>query len=748
MGLPIYTVSMSNNQLRYVIVAGLFAVPFVPFIVSSSLFFPFITGKAFVFRLIVEIILACYLILAVRDENYRPKFTWILGAITLFLIIMGLATIFAENPSKAFWSNYERMEGFVTLLHLGAYFLVLGSVLKTREIWNGLLATTVGASAMMAIYSFFQIAGKVTINQGGVRVDGTLGNAGYLGIYMVFHIFFAGLLMMRFRALWQRVLLAVIALMNMIVLYNTATRGAVLGLLGGILVTFAYLALKTEKGELAQSEVGEVKKIRRIAGAGIAVLIVLVGIFWSVKDTTYVKTNPVLSRFATLSFSEIKTQGRYFVWPMAVKGFAEKPILGWGQEGFNFVFNKNYDPRMYNQEPWFDRAHNTYLDWLIAGGALGLISYLFIIASLVYYVFKSEYLDKKDRAIILGLISAYLFNNLFVFDQTSSYILFFTVLAYIHSVAPETSFGLWNKISSKSRAILESEKSKPIIEALVVIIMAGVVYFIIYSPWQQNKSLMAVLILNNQGTVGTIENYTKPFSGSRLGFPESLEHISQTALSVSTNQNASTELKQELFDEVDKAFNKQIDRIPNDARYRIFYGTFLSRFGWYGRAIEQLNEAQKLSPKKQSIYFELVSNLLMDGKLPEAVEAAKTAYELEPSYEEAGFVYGLSLLASRDFVLANEIMQGIPESRLIFDDRYISVLVSIQMYDEVINIAKKRIELDPTDLQHQITLTAAYLQVGRRAEAIQTLNEIIKLDPSFKERGEYYINEIREGRNP
>jgi len=403
---------------------------------------------------------------------------------------------------------------------------------------------------------------------------------------------------------------------------------------------------------------------------------------------------------------------------------------------------------MYTQEPWFDRAHNTYLDWLVAGGALGLISYLLIIASLLYYIFKSEHLEKRERAIILGLISAYLFNNFFVFDQTSSYILFFTVLAYIHSVASETSFGLWDKISSKTRVMLENEKSKPIIEALVVIIMAGVVYFIIYSPWQQNKSLMAVLVLNNQGKVGTIENYAKPFSGSSLGFAESLEHISQTAITVAGNQNAPVELKQKLYEEVDKAFNRHIVRVPNDARYRIFYGTFLSRFGWYGKAIEQFKEAEKLSPKKQSIYFELVSNFLMDNKMVEAVDAAKIAYELEPSYEEAKFVYGLTLLASGNVSLSSEIMQGIPESKIIFDDRYITILLAVQRYDDIISIAKKRIELDPTNLQHQITLTAAYLQAGRRQEAIQSLEEIIRLDPTFKEKGEYYINEIKAGRNP
>ncbi len=47
-----------------------------------------------------------------------------------------------------------------------------------------------------------------------------------------------------------------------------------------------------------------------------------------------------------------------------------------------------------------------------------------------------------------------------------------------------------------------------------------------------------------------------------------------------------------------------------------------------------------------------------------------------------------------------------------------------------------------------ITLTAAYLQAGDRADAIATLEEIIKLQPSFKDQGTYYINEIKAGRNP
>src|SRR3990167_7382577 len=713
---------MSNNQLRYIILAGLFAIPFVPLIVSSSLFFPFITGKAFVFRILVEIIFGCFLILAVRDESYRPKFSWIFVALLGFLVVLGVADFFGENSFKAFWSNFERMEGFITLLHLGAYFMILSSVLKTEELWNKLLATSLGASAIMAIYSFFQLAGKITINQGGVRVDGTLGNASYLGIYMVFHIFFASLLFVRSKEKWQKILLGIIALMDLIVLYFTATRGAILGLVGGVLITFIFLVLKSSKGD----------KIRKIAWVGIVGLIVFMGLFFALKNTPFVNNSPVLSRFASLSVSEIKTQGRYFVWPMAWKGFLEKPILGWGQEGFNFVFNKYYDPRMYNQEPWFDRAHSTPLDWLIAGGALGLLAYASIFLALLFYIFRSkgENLSKNEKAIMLGLISAYVFNNLFVFDQISSYILFFTVIAYIHSHSPETNLSLWDKISIRIRKIFENDAMKPVIEASTLILTAAVIYFVIYLPWQQNKNLLAVLKLDSAGTLEAIEVYTKPLAGYGMGFSESLEHISQTAMGIAANSNASTELKQQVFNLIDKSFVKQLQVDPDDARYKLFYGIFLSRFGWYGRAVEQLTDAQKLSPKKQQIYFELVNNLLFDGKTDAALQDAKIAYELDLSYNQTKLLYGLVLLASGEKTLSDQILEGVLESDIIFNDGYLNILLALKKYDQIIAVAKRRIELDPENFQHSITLTAAYLQVGNRADAIQTLENMIKLEPS------------------
>lgn len=731
---------MTNNQLKYIVFFGIFAVPFVPFIISSSLLFPFITGKAFAFRIIVECVLAAYIVLALRDATYRPKFSWILGSILTFLIVIGLADIFASNSFKSFWSNYERMEGFITLLHLGAYFLVMSSVLKEQSTWNKLLATTLGASFIMSIYSFFQIAGKIVINQGGVRVDGTLGNASYLGIYMVFHIFFAALLFIRSREVWQKVLLSIVALANLGVLYFTATRGAILGLLGGTLVTFLFLVFKSQKGD----------GIRKVALGGLLALTLFIGLFIAVKDLAFVRQSPVLSRFASLSLAEVKTQGRYFVWPMAIKGFVEKPILGWGQEGFNFVFNKYYDPRMYNQEPWFDRAHNTFLDWLIAGGLLGLLSYLAIVFSLVYYALtaKEDFLKKGDKAILLGVLSAYMFNNLFVFDQITSYILFFTILAYTHAHTPETKFNWWDKVALKLSNWLSKEKSYPIIESITIIVLVLILYFANFVPWRQSESLLNLLALSNQGTLAKYEDYSTLLSKNSLGFSENLEHISQLVIASNANPNIPPDTKQKLFELNDKAFLKHLERVPNDTRYRLFYGLFLSRFGWYGKAVDQLKIAREFSPNKQQVLFELTSNLIADGKLEEALEVAKTAHELEPNYAEARFIYGLTLLAAGQNELSQKVFADTPIEKIILDDRYVSVLAMLKKYDELIAVVEKRIELDPTNLQNRITLAASYLEAGRREDAIIAIQKIIALDPSFKERGEYYIAEIRAGRNP
>jgi len=114
-----------NKILKSITFLGIFIIPFIPLIVSNSLFFPFITGKNFTFRIVVEIIFAAWVILAVTDKTYRPKKSPILYALGAFIALIALSDAFGINPFKSFWSNYERMEGWVALAHFFAYLYLL-----------------------------------------------------------------------------------------------------------------------------------------------------------------------------------------------------------------------------------------------------------------------------------------------------------------------------------------------------------------------------------------------------------------------------------------------------------------------------------------------------------------------------------------------------------------------------------------------------------------------------------------------
>ena len=98
-----------QSALKYVVWGGIFLIPFIPFIVADGFFFPFITGKNFTFRILVEIIVAAWAVWALADVTVRPKRSALVYTLIAFVVSIGISTILAENSHKAFWSNFERM---------------------------------------------------------------------------------------------------------------------------------------------------------------------------------------------------------------------------------------------------------------------------------------------------------------------------------------------------------------------------------------------------------------------------------------------------------------------------------------------------------------------------------------------------------------------------------------------------------------------------------------------------------------
>ncbi len=726
-----------NKILRNITLVGIFLIPLIPLYVADSMFFPFITGKNFAFRIIVEIIFAFWVLLVLRDRSYAPGKSAILYSVGAFLAVITLADIFGANFYRSFWSNYERMEGLVALIHMCGYFLVVGSVLNTEKLWSRYFKTILGVGVATVFFVFAQLGGFFKINQGAWRVDATFGNSTYLAVHMLFLIFLAMFYYFRNKEVGARASKWIYLILTgayLFVLFKTATRGALIGLVVGIVTTVATLAYHGT---------AKTKKSAQIVLAGLALALLL---FVPLRKMDFIKSNLTLGRFSDISVESLLKEPRLMVWGSALQGFKENPILGWGQDNFNLVFNKYYNPGMYAQEPWFDRAHDVFFDWLSAGGILGLVAYLAMFYASIYVIWKrsdSLKFSLTDKAIFTGMLTAYFVQNIFVFDNLMSYTMFFTLMAYLHHGSREVKAPKHKIANAHSEDVLFLQ----VTSSIVLIGLVTSIYFINLKPIFTSKALIGALSSGDlkQG----LKYFKKALSYRSFGSTEAREQLVQRAVNI-RGSDAPNDVKLEYFNLAKEEMQKQILASPDDARYRVFLATLLTNYGMQDDALIQAQKAVSLSEKKQTLLFQLVSVHINRGEYDKAFEIAKYTYELEPNFAEAAKIYtAISIYAKKD--KEPEIQAIIMKTfgtNTPTDDRFISAYATTMRFDKIIEIWKKKIEIDPNNSQFHISLAASYLGNKQRAKAIEELRVAIRLNPSFKQSGEHFISEIQAGRNP
>ncbi len=741
----IVPMSTLEKTLRWIVIGAIFLLTLIPFLVPQSLFFPFITGKNFAFRILVEVMAAGWLGLALVYPHYRPRRSWILAAFAVFVAIIALADAVGVYPFKSFWSNFERMDGWVTLAHLFTLVVVASSMLNTERLWRAFFQTTLGVSVAVAGYGFLQLFGVASLTAGFSslsRLDATFGNPIYLAVYMLFHAFIAALL---WAQTWGKSAPgtrlgfslgygAVLAI-DCIVLLLTATRGTILGLIGGAFVTAVLIALfgRDASPRLAKASLG------MIVG-----LVVLAGGFFFVRDAAWVQNVSFLQRLGTISTSDSTTKARFYNWGMAWEGVKERPILGWGQENYAVVFDKYYDPRMYSAEPWFDRVHNVVFDWLVAGGILGLLGYLSIfVAALVALWHRARNavpaFTVVESSILTGVLAGYFFHNLFVFDNVMSYILFGLIIAYI----------AWRKGESAGAARLWKtslpEQSLPVVAVVAALVLWGATSWINAAALSQNRLLIQAISPYPDGVSKNFEYIKKAIAEGSVGTQEAREQLVQMATKVAGISGIDIQTKQAFYDLAVAEIRLQQEASPLDARPALFLGLVHDSFGNYVAGAEALKHALSLSPTKQAILYELARNAQMRGDVAGMMAYFKTAYELETRNVQARILYAAGALAIKNDALANELLAPIIPTGEAADPRITAAYLAQKRYDKIAAVWEPYVKVHPQDVQGYFTLAAAYYGMGDRTKAIAALEAASKLSTDAALQAAGFIEQIRNG---
>lgn len=588
------------------------------------------------------------------------------------------------------------------------------------------------------------MAGSVDIHQGGARLDATIGNAAYLGSFMLFQLFIVGILFVIAKRPWERWLWGSLGLFEGIILYNTQTRGAILGFIGGGLIALVLVAL-FEKEHL---------RLRKYSGWAILGLFIVVGVFISIRNTSFIRENATLNRFADITPHNITTQARYYVWPISVEGFTERPLLGWGQENFSYVFNQHYNPALYSQEQWFDRAHNAVLDWLVTTGILGGTLFLALFATALWLIWKkNSQFSIIEKSILTGLLGAYLFQAMFVFDNLTSYVMLVVIFAYIHSMSVLDFRNIEARLPTAYNLGLGMVITGLLIYTVYMVNVPGIrTAELLVKGLQYHSGATSTKNISDQEAYETVayKSFMDALSQNTFGTSEIREQLSVVTPQIISLSGVSDDLKSKFVSLTKNEFEKQFMEKPGDARYYVLYASFLRQIGDYQGAITEFTKALEFSPNKQSVLLGLGLSESLAGDNQGALKDFKTAFELAPDYIDARTLYAYGLMKVGDTKEAERLLLELTPDQRANDTRTLGIFADMKKYDEVVAIWERRVELQKVagtlDPQSYFSLAASYLYLNETDNAVKVLQEIASKVPGVAAEASRYIQDIQSGK--
>ena len=754
--------------LYWAIRIGAYALPFTLLIVSNSMFFPFVSGKNFAFRIIVEVMVAAWAGLLIIDfRKYWPKWSLSATAFVVFVAAVFISAIFGVNFSQSFWSSFERMDGIITQVHLLFLFLALIGAFRTRREWFSLFGVSIVISVLVALYGLLEATGEIVSVADSARIIATLGNPLYVAAYLSFHIFLAAFLLMHVKSTTLKWLLGGVILFETFIFFLTGARGAFVGMLAGM-GTVLVLSLFVVSG---------IKKKLVLGGFILALLLVPVLLHVS-RDTEFMKNHSVLSRFSTITVEA--GAARFVIWGMAIDAFKERPVLGWGNDNFIVAFAKHYNPKMFGQEPWFDRAHNMPLEWLVAGGAIGFLAYAFFIFSVFWTIVKAAYVgsfSKNQALILIGMMVAYLVQLLFVFDTLGTYLTFvFFVGFFLAALVYSEEWGgrgfVFRASSKKEKTLQPYTVSALRLFATAGVLVATVfvVYFVNIKPARANWALMGALNYFNQGKVGeSYESFQKALKLSKgiVGETEATEHMAFNVYGLLSNPESLRTPEGENFyrlanDQLEAEVAKGAKQYPNIKHVILLAQVYHQKAILNGdtQALQKAFENYEkvilsAAPNYVSVYPIYANLLAQTGNLDGAILLTKKASEILTSAEkyDARIFYSLPLfyIATKQYDEAYKALATISEKYspggFLNPTMMENIIAAAGSHGkEAVPFLEKVFDLDRHLVVAALMLAQLNAADGNDSQARLYASRALELDPSLESRVNAFLEALKENK--
>lgn len=730
--------SMSSAKIVKIIKLLLYCLASMPLLITPMTNFPFVFGRGLLMQFIIEIIFFLYLALAIADKNYRPKKTALLVLAGLFLSVMFLSSVFGAHFLRSFWSSVERFSGIFFLSHVFLLFIVLGAVFKDKNDWKKFLGMNVLVSVAMfaiAILSLFGV--KFWGVDLGTRISGTLGNPLFLGLYFIITLIFALYLGFAAKNIKEKILWFLCSAIIFYGIILTQSRGALYGTIGGIMLGLLYYGLSNKR-----------KKTRLAVGLFMALIVLAAGGLLVFRDSDFVRRHGVLNRVSDLSFASGTGNTRLMSWRVALQAIKERPLLGWGMEGFDVAFNKYYNPEFLKYsyyETWFDKPHNKVLEVAVDGGIIALLLYLLIFTAAGSRIRKKEKrgeFTSREAAVFIGGLAAYFAQNLFVFDTSVSYLLFFILLAFLN-------------FNEKADAA-PPKKIPAFLAAIAAIFGISLAWYLNLVPFKAAVQLRSAVLSVAGDKKIDLGSYKKGIGYFNPYKEDWRADLAKSAISsfVRKDNFYSQEENMFILDEL----KDNLKEYPDSTLFNMFLGIFYAEMGpldknYFDLAKKQFDAALLLSPKRQHLYFAMARMYALMGDKENQIKFSEAAINLEPKtyipYWEGA--KQMILAKQSDDPLVYEWLRRAAELGLMpendMDFKMIFAVTHKYFFEqknyEVLSGFYERWQvIEPKEAKwHAQRATAEYM-LGRFERALAEIKKAIGLDGSYKAEGEAFIEMI------
>jgi O-antigen ligase len=612
----------------------LWALALVPFMFARNTFFPYATGETLYARgllalLSIIFVISIFTLPKFRDQIYTriksAKNDKLALSVFVFILISIISTIFAINKYNAFWGTVDRAEGLIGTIFFFSVFLFTYLIFNRKD-WTIFFQLNLVASFVISVRELLQFLSGIR------RSTSFLDNPTFLAGYFLFSLLCAFVVFSdaKKNKFWKYFSI-ITFILSLLGIFFTETRSTIVGLVAGFVFVLIYGIYKGKDIFYKKNS------LRKIATITLCVFMAFSFLFITTRHSVVWQSIPAVGRIANIGGSDSTTQTRLISNKVSLKAVnpvtngLKKFIIGWGPDNYSIAYGKYFNPKQFDYEMrWFDRSHNKLMDTFVMTGLLGLLAYLAMYFYLFKPIFKRDNASIVDASLLFFGVSM-LVHLLFVFDQITTSIPFFAVLAFsIYLVYLPDNIKIQNKKNTENinKKIWNIAK----VSFVVFSIFLTFIFFRndVVACIQMKKYIG---YLNNKDKVAMLHDANlifEPITSSRANLLKSFLLYAD---------EVSNDVDLKLSDIAINKAEDYVQKAPFDIKFYLDIGTAYTKKGKIMKDQSMMDRGEMYF-RKMLIYsqnrpdsnFGLALNLFYQKKYDESFVYSEKAFNLSPAY--------------------------------------------------------------------------------------------------------------------